>query len=188
MVLQDARLDEEGVVANIIIADHVTAALNAVTNTVFPHRRALETQKLWMTQEMFKQAPKMTTGQTAAAINQLNYALPLFPNGTEGSKLTPQELIGLLEWLLPPAWRTKFNFDGYVPSLHPKTKLLEACKAIERNKVTIDNRQKCQTSLLLSCPHGVYSCSLLSLCSKAKQTINEQSHPLFLPAPPANRF
>ena len=43
--LQDARSDEEGVVINNITTDHVTAALNAVTVTVFPHR-ALETQKL----------------------------------------------------------------------------------------------------------------------------------------------
>jgi hypothetical protein len=96
--LQDARLDEEGVVVNNITADNVTAALNAVTNSVFPHR-ALETQKLWMTRKMFKPA-NMTACQTAAAINQLNNALPLFPNGTEGSKFTPQELIGLLDWLV----------------------------------------------------------------------------------------
>jgi hypothetical protein len=81
--LQDARLDEEGVVVNNITADHVTAALNAVTNSVFPHR-ALETQKLWwMIRKMFKPA-NMTACQTAVANNQLNNALPLFPNGTEG--------------------------------------------------------------------------------------------------------
>ena len=131
--LQDARSDEEGVVVNNITADHVTTALNAVTSTVFPHR-ALETQKLWMTRKMFKPAD-MTTRQTAAAINRLNNALPLFPNGTEGSKFTPQELIGLLEWSLPQAWRAKFDLDGYVPSMHPKMKLIEACEAIERNEV-----------------------------------------------------
>ena len=142
--LQEARSDEEGVVVNNITANHVTAALNAVTNSVFPHR-ALETQKLWMTRKMFKPAD-MTTRQTAAAINRLNNALPLFPNGSEASKFTPQELIGLLEWSLPPAWRAKFDLDGYVPSLHPKIKLIEACEAIERNEVTIDKSKSSDAS------------------------------------------
>ena len=142
--LQDSRSDEEGVVVNNITANHVTAALNAVTNSVFPHR-ALETQKLWMTRKMFKPAD-MTTRQTAAAINRLNNALPLFPNGSEASKFTPQELIGLLEWSLPPAWRAKFDLDGYVPSLHPKIKLIEACEAIERNEVTIDKSKSSDAS------------------------------------------
>ena len=98
-----------------------------------------------MTRKMFKPAD-MTTRQTAAAINRLNNALPLFPNGTEGAKFTPQELIGLLEWSLPPAWRAKFDLDGYVPSLHPKIKLIEACKAIERNEVTIDKSKSSEAS------------------------------------------
>jgi hypothetical protein len=111
------------VVVNNITADNVMTMLNAVTSTVFPHR-ALETQKLWMTWKMFKPPANMTTRQTAAAINRLNNALPLFPNGTdEGLKFTPQELIGLLEWSLPQAWRAnKFDLDGYVPSLHPMMK------------------------------------------------------------------
>jgi hypothetical protein len=78
---------------------------------------------------------ELTTRQTAAAINRLNNCLPLFPTGTENSKFSPVEIIGLLEWSLPPAWRAKFDLDGYIPTLHEKTRLIEACEAIERNEV-----------------------------------------------------
>ena len=36
---------------------------------------------------------------------------------------------------MPPQWRTKFDLDGYVPSLDSKARLIEACEAIERNEV-----------------------------------------------------
>ena len=82
---------------------------------------------------MFKPV-ELTTRQTAAAINRINNALPLFPNGSVASKFSETEIIGLLEWSLPPAWRTKFDLDGYIPTLHSKTRLVEACEAIERNE------------------------------------------------------
>jgi hypothetical protein len=69
----------------------------------------------------------------AAAINRLNNSLPLFPLGLTESKCSEKEIVGLLEWLLPQAWQSKFDLDGYVPSLHSKMCLIEACKAIERN-------------------------------------------------------
>ena len=136
----DARSNEEGLEVNEITTDHVTTALKAVTASVFPHR-ALETQKLWMNRKMFKPSD-LSTRQTAAAINRLNNALPMFPNGSEGSKFTPTEVIGLLEWSLPSAWRAKFDLDGFIPSMHTKGKLVAACEAIERNQVTNEKSSK----------------------------------------------
>ena len=136
--LQDARTDAAGV-EQPVTADFVKTALQAVTATVFPHR-ALEIQKLWMTRRMYKPVD-LTTRQTAAAINRLNNALPLFPTGNENSKFSATEIIGLLEWSLPPAWRAKFDLDGYVPTLHSKARLIEACEAIERNEVVAKESQ-----------------------------------------------
>ena len=133
---QEARTNAAGEVA-AATAEHVQTALQAVTATVFPHR-ALEIQKLWMTRRMYK-PQELTTRQTAAAINRVNNCLPLFPTGTDASKFTPVEIIGLLEWSLPPAWRAKFDLDGYVPTLHSKARLIEACEAIERNEETTNN-------------------------------------------------
>jgi hypothetical protein len=73
----------------------VDAALTAVATTVFPHR-ALEIQRLWMNRGMRKPY-KLTTRNTAAAITQINNALPLFPGGTDASKFSNAEVIGLLE-------------------------------------------------------------------------------------------
>ena len=82
-------------------------ALNAVASTVFPHR-ALEIQKLWMNRRMFKPV-ELTTRQTSAAINRLNNSLPLFPGGSETLKFTEIEIVGLLEWSLPPASRPSYG-------------------------------------------------------------------------------
>ena len=137
--LQDARTDENGVEQQMT-AEHVETALNAVSTTVFPHR-ALEIQKLWMNRRMFKPA-ELTTRQTAAAINRLNNSLPLFPGGSDASKFTDVEIVGLLEWSLPPAWRAKFDLDGYIPSLDSKARLIDACEAIERNEVAEEKEAK----------------------------------------------
>ena len=76
----------------------------------------------------------LTMQKTAAAITKINNALPLFPNGSEASKFSEIELIGILEWSLPQAWRMKFDLDGYVPTKHSKAQLIEACEAIEWNQ------------------------------------------------------
>ena len=131
--LQEQRMGEDGVELPLT-TDHVDKALEAVAASVFPHR-ALEIQKLWMNRRMFKPV-ELTTRQTAAAINRLNNSLPLFPGGSENSKFTETEIVGLLEWSLPPTWRAKFDLDGYIPSLDTKTRLIEACEAIERNEET----------------------------------------------------
>ena len=138
--LQDARSEGEPGDLAAMTVEHIQVALKAVTTEVFPHR-ALEIQKLWMNRRMFKPA-ELTTRQTAAAINRLNNSLPLFPDGSENDKFSPQEIIGLIEWSLPPAWRAKFDLDGYVPSLHSKARLIEACEAIERNEQVTKKEQE----------------------------------------------
>ena len=68
--------------------------------------------------------------------------LPLFPGGSDASKFTDVEIVGLLEWSLPPAWRAKFDLDGYIPSLDSKARLIDACEAIERNEVAKEKEAK----------------------------------------------
>jgi hypothetical protein len=89
----------------------VSASLNAVAQMVFPFR-ALETQKQWMQHRMPK--PKEHSIQkTVATVGRLNNSLPLFSNGKEADKFTPGEILEILEWSIPEAWRTKFDLDGY---------------------------------------------------------------------------
>ena len=132
--LDDARInpDGDGDAPLVMTVDHIEIALKNVTNIVFPHR-ALEIQKLWMNRAMRK-PHDMTTRMTASALSRINNCLPLFPLGTPASKFSDEELVGLLEWSLPPAWRAKFDLKGYIPSLGSKEKLIEECEAIERSE------------------------------------------------------
>ena len=134
--LDDLRTSE-GDDEQPISKENVETALKAVATTVFPHR-ALEIQRLWMNRRMFKPV-ELTTRQTSAAINRLNNSLPLFPGGSEGSKFTEKEIVELLEWSLPPTWRAKFDLDGYIPTLGSKSRLIEACEAIERNEAVAES-------------------------------------------------
>jgi hypothetical protein len=59
--------------------------------------------------------------------------LAVVPSCTDALKFSDTDIVGLLEWSLPPPWRTKFNLDGYIPRLHNRAKLIENCEAIERN-------------------------------------------------------
>jgi hypothetical protein len=82
----------------------------------------------------------LSTRQMVAAINRLNNALLLFPLGSTESKFSEKEIVGLLEWSLPQAWRSKFDLDGYIPTLHSKTCLIEACEAIKRNNLVPEKK------------------------------------------------
>jgi hypothetical protein len=141
--LQDARTAEDGQISPISV-ENVNLSLNAVTETVFPHG-ALETQRLWMNRKMFKPV-KLTTRKMAASINRLNNALPFLPTATEDSKFSEIELIGLLEWSLPATWRAKFDLDSYIPTLHSRAKLIEACEAISLRSIAVERPSREESS------------------------------------------
>jgi hypothetical protein len=141
--LQETRRAEEGQTSPISV-EHVKEAMNAVTETVFPHR-ALETQRLWMNRKMFKPV-ELTTRQMAASIKSLNNALPFFPSATEVSKFSEIELIGLLEWSLPATYRAKFDLDSYIHTLHSRAKLIDFCKAIEQSEIAVERTSRKESS------------------------------------------
>ena len=139
--LEDARVDPNpnNIAPLALTAEQIGTAMDSVATTVFPHR-ALEIQRLWMNRGM-KKPVELSTRKTAAAISRINNCLPLFPLGNQDSKFSDQELVGLLEWSLPQAWRKKFDLDGYVPTLGTKAKLILECEAIERNEVVKDDNK-----------------------------------------------
>jgi hypothetical protein len=128
--LQLSRTNAAGIEAAITV-HHVTTSLAAVTNTVFPHI-SFETQKLWMNRSMFKPRA-MTTRIISAVISRIKNALPLFPTGTDASKFSEPELVGRLQWSLPPAWRENFDLKGYFPSKHNRMHVVTEGKAIQRH-------------------------------------------------------
>jgi hypothetical protein len=140
--LEDARVDPDPNAQEplALTIDHIGTAMDAVAFAVFPHR-ALEIQRLWMNRGM-KKPIELSTRKTAAAITRINNSLPLFPMGTPDSKFSDPEIVGLLEWSLPQAWRKKFDLDGYVPTLGTKAKLILECEAIERNESLKEDGKK----------------------------------------------
>lgn len=129
--LDDCRRDDDGMLQQIS-PEIVEATLKLVAQDVFPHR-ALEIQRKWMERGL-KKPFELTTRKTLAAISRMNVALPHFPDGTMESKFSDAEIVSILEWALPDAWRAKFDLDGYIPTKHNKVKLLLECEAIERSQ------------------------------------------------------
>jgi hypothetical protein len=140
--LEDARVDPDpnNPAPLALTLEHIGEAMDQVAMAVFPHR-ALEIQKLWMNRGMRKPYD-LSTRNTAAAITRINNCIPLFPNGTPEAKFIEQELIGLLEWSLPQAWRKKFDLEGYIPTLGTKAKLISKCEAIERSDMMKERERK----------------------------------------------
>jgi len=133
VALEDARVNPVPNGAPLAISNEIIeTAMSAVAKSVFPHR-ALEIQRLWMNRAM-KKPYELSTRKTAAAITRINNCLPLFPTGSAASKFSEVEIVGLLEWSLPPAWRSQFDLKGYIPTLETKSRLIAECEAIEWNE------------------------------------------------------
>ena len=131
----------DGTVTTVALDDVIVeAGLNAVAETIFPHR-ALETQKAWMRRGM-KKPKELSFRKTASAVGRLNNCLPLFPGGSVSDKFSTTEIVELLEWSIPKAWRNKFDLDSYVPTLYGKDRLIAECEAIERNSPKLDSGEK----------------------------------------------
>jgi hypothetical protein len=140
--LEDVQADPNPNVQALVplTVDHIGQAMDNIAMAVFPHC-ALKSQKLWMNQGMRKPY-NLSTRKMAAAITKINNSLPLFPLRNQESKLSNQELVGLLKLLLPSHWRKKFDLGGYIPTLSTKAKLFSECKAIERNESVKDKKCK----------------------------------------------
>jgi hypothetical protein len=75
-----------------------------------------------------------------AAVGRLNNNLPLFPNGRGTNNFTPKEVLEILEWSIPEAWRTKFDLDGYVPTKFTKDWFMAECEVEEENETKISQK------------------------------------------------
>ena len=70
------------------------------------------------------------------AVTCINNHIPYFPGATDLDKFLEAEIIELLEWSIPQKWRTKFDFEGFIPSLYTRAHSLRSCEAIERNETS----------------------------------------------------
>ena len=138
--LKDLVPQAEGGEAAELSEEMIQGALDAVAETIFPHR-ALEQQKRWMRRNM-KKPYDLSTRKTAAAITRINNSLPMFPGATETAKFDNNELVELLELSLPTTWRQAFDLKGFIPTDHTKAELIQECKAIEHSEAeTTENKE-----------------------------------------------
>lgn len=129
--IQESRSDPENEGEQLdLTVEMVNIALKAVSSEVFPHR-ALVNQVAWMKRRMRKPA-SMSVRQFVASVTQMNGKLVRFPGATDGDPFEPPELLELLEFALPDAWRAKFDLKGYIPTDHDKTRLVLEGEQIER--------------------------------------------------------
>ena len=129
--MYEAYVEEaRGEAGRELTREHIDGGLNAVAVEVFPHR-ALFFQKRWM-QSGMRKPRSMTTRQTVAAIGRINNALPLFPGAHESDKFTEDELLQIIEWMVPQEFRTKFEEKGYIPSDFDRKQFLEEAEIIEQ--------------------------------------------------------
>jgi hypothetical protein len=129
--IQESRVDEENLAVPLALTvDMVSNALKAVSNEVFPHR-ALINQLNWMKRRMRKPAT-MKVRQFVASVTQMNGKLIHFPGATIADLFDAKNLLELLEFAMPDAWRAKFDLAGYIPTDHDKTRLVLEGEQIER--------------------------------------------------------
>jgi hypothetical protein len=140
--MEDARVnpdpeedDEESAAPLDMTNEMVENCLRSVTETVFPFR-SLETQKQWMLRYM-KKPFDLSSKSMMTSLNRINNYLPSFPQANAASKFSDSEIIGLMEFALPPAWRKAFDLKGYVPSDDDKARLVDECERIERHETPI---------------------------------------------------
>ena len=108
----------------------VDQGLAAVAIDVFPHR-ALFYQKRWM-QNGIRKPRALTTRQMVAALIKINNSLPLFPGATEADKFSEQELLQIMEWMIPQEFCQKFEEKGYIPTEHTRKRFIEESEIVER--------------------------------------------------------
>jgi hypothetical protein len=77
---------------------------------------------------------KMGAKQFVILMSRINNYIPFFPNATVLLKYSEEELLGILEFAVPPHWRKAFDLRDYLPTSDNKARFIEECECVERNK------------------------------------------------------
>jgi hypothetical protein len=60
--------------------------------------------------------------QFVISMSQINNYILFFPNATVLSKYSEEELLGILEFAVPPHWRKAFDLRDYLPTSDNKAR------------------------------------------------------------------
>ncbi len=109
--------------------ESVPKVLAQMSKEVFPER-ALQKQRRAM-RRYLRKPNDMSTSAFYARLVELNELLTSFPNASDKSKLSQEELIEILEFALPNTWRMHMTLAQFVCSEKSPTDILNLCKEIE---------------------------------------------------------
>ena len=73
----------------------------------------------------------MTIRATVSALQKINMALPVFPDATDEDRFSDNEILNILEFMVPPAWRTAFDKKGYIPATCDRKRFIEECEILD---------------------------------------------------------
>jgi hypothetical protein len=118
-----------------MMEQHFNNALLAVTNQIFPYC-TLEIQKQWMS-KYARKPYKMGAKQFDISMSRINNYILFFPNAAVLSKYSEEELLGILEFAVPPHWRKAFDLRDYLPTSDNKLRFIEECERVERNEAPL---------------------------------------------------
>jgi hypothetical protein len=82
-------------------------------------------------EQVHKEALQMGAKQFVTLMSRNNNYIPFFLNATVLSKYSEEELLGILEFAVPPHWRKAFDLRDYLPTSDDKARFIEECEPME---------------------------------------------------------
>jgi hypothetical protein len=112
--------------------DEFELAMMELALHVFP-KNALTNQKSWLRRSTSaRKASDMLTRHWVARIREINLMFPDFPPDFDDSQmLRTDDLIDILEFGIPNAWKAKMVEAGFVPADHSPAEFVEFCERLE---------------------------------------------------------
>jgi hypothetical protein len=77
---------------------------------------------------------EMGAKQFVISMSRINNYIPFFPNATVLSKYSKEELLNILEFVVPPHWRKAFDLRDYLPTRDDKARFISECERVKQNE------------------------------------------------------
>jgi hypothetical protein len=127
---------------------------------------------------------KMGAKQFVILMSRINNYIPFFPNATVHSKYSKEELLGILEFAVPPHWRKAFDLRIIFPKVTTRRGLSVSVSASNRTKRP---RQKSVTAVTMTA-QATKRLSLQNLRKVSRKVARKQIRsPVLCIAPTARR-
>jgi hypothetical protein len=80
----------------------------------------------------------MGAKQFVILMSRINNYIPFFQNVTVLSKYSEEELLGILDFAVPPHLRKAFDLRDCLPTSDNKARLIKECERVEQNEAPLE--------------------------------------------------